>query len=98
MKYALLEFAIHEVREDLELAVRVGSEPGISFDPVLVQDAQVPKTRMITIAIPKYKTKTPYQPKRSCGIQKTYMAKDSRSKGERVEGFQPTVVSMASLG
>jgi len=47
----VLELPIHKIREDLELAVGVGSEPGSGLDPVFVEDTQVSKTRVFVITI-----------------------------------------------
>jgi hypothetical protein len=50
---ALFKSTVNDVREDLELAVRVGPKAGARFNPVLVQDAQLSEAHMIVIAISK---------------------------------------------
>ena len=51
LEYALLEFSIHNVREDFEFSVGMGSESRSGFDPVLVNHAQVTKARVIMISV-----------------------------------------------
>ena len=50
-EYALLEFPTHNVGENFEFSVRVGSEPRSGLDPILVEHAQVTKAHVIMISI-----------------------------------------------
>ena len=68
LEYALLDLSIYNVRKDLELAVRVSSEPGTGLDSVLIEDAQVSKTHVIVVCISK--NESPYQHRCSHGVQK----------------------------
>jgi hypothetical protein len=78
VEYALLELSIHNIRKDLELAVRVGSESGPGLDPVLIKHAQMPEAHVVLISISIATMKNPLsvlgalavcrkEPMRPCG-------------------------------
>ena len=50
-EHALFEFSIYDVREYLELAVRMSSESGAGLDSVLIEDAQVSESHVIIISV-----------------------------------------------
>jgi hypothetical protein len=51
MMYSLLKFAVHDVREDLELSVRVCSEARLRRNAVLVDDSEGTKLAVVNIMI-----------------------------------------------
>jgi hypothetical protein len=48
---SLLEFAIHEVREDLELSVRMRSKARLRRNAVLVDDSEGTELGMLSLVI-----------------------------------------------
>jgi hypothetical protein len=49
--YSLLEFAIHNVREDLELSVRVRPKARLRRNAVLVDDSEDTELGMLSLMI-----------------------------------------------
>jgi hypothetical protein len=49
--YSLLEFAIHDVREDLKLPVRVCSEACLRRNAVLVDDSEGTELAVLSLVI-----------------------------------------------
>jgi hypothetical protein len=49
--HSLLEFAIHDVREDLELSVRVRPKARLRRDSVLVDDSKGTKLTVLSLMI-----------------------------------------------
>lgn len=85
----LLEFTIHDVREDLKLPVRMGAEPSLWVNAVLVNNPQ-----RAELLVPRVVVASSRSVESSCWSN---APRDVPREAECVEGLEPTVVSVAAL-